>query len=53
MARILASPETPGVLGGCADDIGMALLRIEALRPIKKVFDVARVLAGLSLKPKK
>ena len=42
-----------GVIGACADDIGASLASIQTLVDMFKIFDVARVVAGLSLKVQK
>ena len=42
-----------GVIGACADDIGASLASIVHLVDMFKIFDVARLVAGLSLKAKK
>ena len=42
-----------GVIGACADDIGASLASITALIDMFGIFDVARTVAGLSLKKTK
>ena len=42
-----------GAIRACADDVGAALSNISLLIPLKQIFDLARDVAGLALKPSK
>jgi len=47
------NPAHIGVIRACADDIGAALLSIKGLKYMEPIFDLAELLAGLTLKPAK
>ena len=42
-----------GIVRACADDITFALSRLKHLHDLKPIYDSARLLAGLALKPPK
>ena len=42
-----------GIMRACADDLGVALRNLRQLTLMEPIFEDARVLAGLTLKPKK
>ena len=46
-------PDFDGVIRACADDIGGSLARLEVLKSVFPIFETAREVAGLTLKPAK
>ena len=46
MRRLVVTPDD-GVIRACADDVGGASRRLEHLRTVARIFDLARRLAGL------
>jgi hypothetical protein len=47
------NPSHIGIMRCCADDVGAALLSLMGLKYLAPIFDLAELLAGLTLKPAK